>query len=84
MEEEKTENNNKKIVVCIEEYPSIKNESDGKDSPTIKKMEKVYDLPSSDSQHDVGNGNEVEAGYVIKGLEKLSLKSSLEAESNFI
>ena len=39
--------NSSKIIVCIEEYPSIKDEVDGKDSPTIKKKEKIYDLPSS-------------------------------------
>ena len=46
--------NSSKILVCIEEYPSIKNEVDGKDSPTIKKKEKIYDVPSSCS---INNNN---------------------------
>ena len=49
--------NSSKILVCIEEYPSIKNEVDGKDSPTIKKREEIYDLPSSCSINNNGTSH---------------------------
>ena len=65
-------NSNKKIVVCIEEYPSITNQVDGKDSPTIKKKEQVYELPSCNNLHAegiAGDKMEDEGGGKTNGLE---------------
>ena len=67
-----TNNSNSKIVVCIEEYPSITNQVDGKDSPTIKKKEKIYELPScnnSNVDYIGGHQQEDDGGGKTKGLE---------------
>ena len=58
--------NNSKILVCIEEYPSIKNEVDGKDSPTIKKKEKIYDLPSSCSINNINRSSHAQPSSEIE------------------
>ena len=85
MEEEKpttTNNSNNKIVVCIEEYPSIKNQVDGKDSPTIKKKEQTYELPSCNKLHADGiGGHEIEddGGEKTIGLENVPYMVTLAA-----
>ena len=79
MEGKKTTGNNNKIVVCIEEYPSIKTEFDGNDSPTIKKEEKIYDLPQYNNLRadDVtsGNGMKDSGDGEDKGLENVFLST---------
>ena len=68
-----------KILVCIEEYPSIKNEVDGKDSPTIKKKEKIYDLPSSCS---INNNNRTSHAPTSDEIESEDNGSSNDDEKN--
>ena len=58
--------NSSKILVCIEEYPSIKNEVDGKDSPTIKKKEKIYDVPSSCSINNINRSSHAQPSSEIE------------------
>ena len=67
-----TGSHNNKIVLYVEEYPSsINNEVvDGKcDSPSIKKKEEIYNIPSNNTFHAVPNGNDVDEECFDKGLE---------------
>ena len=67
-----TGSHNNKIVLYVEEYPSsINNEVvDGKcDSPSIKKKEEIYNIPSNNTSHVVPNGNDVDEECFNEGLE---------------